>query len=135
MNKIKVELVRYDMDKTKKRKRANFDVSSKTEAAIIEKLERIHKGEKVVTIHEITWGEELEVKQTKAKRHSGIIKFFDTEKGFGFIEPDEDREDLFFHASALGGEEFYDADPVEFEIGNGPKGEVAIRITLIEDED
>ena len=55
MENIRVELVKYDMDKTKKRKRANFNVNERTEAAIITKLERIHKGEKVLVIHEIIW--------------------------------------------------------------------------------
>lgn len=56
-NQVMVELVKYDMDKTKKRKRKNFSVEEKTEASIIEKLERIHKGEKVVEITEIVWAE------------------------------------------------------------------------------
>jgi hypothetical protein len=56
MAKATVELVKYDMDKTKKRKRANFSVADKTEEAVIAKLEKIHKGEKVETIHEIVWG-------------------------------------------------------------------------------
>lgn len=58
MTKVKVSLVRYDMDKTKKRKRKNFLVDSKTENDVIKQLERIHKGEKVVEILELVWDEE-----------------------------------------------------------------------------
>ena len=47
-----------------------------------------------------------------------------TSKGFGFIETDSGG-DLFFHASALDGIRFDDlqeGQPVQFEIGEGPKG-------------
>lgn len=128
MDTIKVELVKYDMDKTKKRKRANFTVRAQTEEAIIEKLERIHKGEKVEALHEVIWGEEIVDFKKEIEVFTGTVKFFDEEKGFGFIQPDSDMEDLFFHASALGGELVYDHDPVEFSTGKGPKGLVAIQI-------
>ena len=133
MPEINVELVRYNTKKTKKRKRANFIVASQTEAAIIERLERIHKGDKVESILEIKWGETIDNDEDEAEIYTGIVKFYDIEKGFGFIEPDEDMEDLFFHASALGGQEIYDNDPVDFEVSIGPKGPIAIRIQFIED--
>jgi CspA family cold shock protein len=132
MTKFKVDLVKYDMDKTKKRKRADFFVKAKSEEAVIQKLEEIHKGEKVKIIHEIQWGAEQIIDLPKVQRLTGEIKFFDEQKGFGFIQPDEDMEDLFFHASALGGEEIYDRDFVEFEISQTPKGAVAIKIKLID---
>lgn len=132
MKKIKVELVTYDMDKTKKRKRTNLLVEEKTQDSVIEKLERIHKGEKVQEIHSIVWGlEELESK-VAPKVYTGRVKFFEVEKGFGFIEPDLDRDDLFFHKSALNGIEIYDDDIVEFQISITPKGQVAIHIKLID---
>ena len=130
MATFKVELVKYDMDKTKKRKRANFVEDSKSEQSIIDKLERIHKGEKVQTIHEVVWGEELQDKNANVEKFTGVIKFFEHTKGFGFIQPDADMDDLFFHASSLGGEEVYDQDLVEFEIGEGPKGAVAINVIV-----
>ena len=120
------------MDKTKKRKRSNFFVDSKTEEAVIEKLEKIHKGEKVQEIHSIVWGEEKieEIKQVEL--FTGRVKFFEVEKGFGFIEADADIDDLFFHVTALNGKEVYDNDIVEFEISKGPKGDVAVRIQVID---
>ncbi len=134
MAKFRVELVRYDMDKTKKRKRANFTVDHQSEAAIVEKLEKIHKGEKVQTIHEIVWGEnELAVSEDEAEIFTGQVKFFDETKGFGFIRPNEKMEDLFFHASALSDNTITDNDHVQFELGTGTKGKTAIHIELLKE--
>ena len=109
MAKIIVELVKYDTVKTKKRKRKDLIVDAKTEESVIDKLERIHKGDKIETIHEIIWAsvEEANTSST-AERFEGRVKFFDAEKGFGFIKARLDMEDLFFHASALGGIEIKD---------------------------
>jgi CspA family cold shock protein len=137
MSEVNVELVKYDTIKTKKRKRANLVVSAKTEEAVIEKLEKIHKGDKVESIVEIIWGEATANAKGKkgapAKVVTGVVKFYDEEKGFGFIDADDSNEDLFFHASALNGEMFYENDLVEFEKSEGPKGPVAIHIRLIEE--
>jgi CspA family cold shock protein len=133
MSNIVVELVKYDTLKTKKRKRSDLLVESKSEASVIEKLERIHKGDKIETIHEIIWKEVAEeAPEEIGEVLTGTIKYFDSTKGFGFIQPEADIEDLFFHVSALNGEEVYDNDPVQFEIGQGKKGEVAIRVRLTE---
>ena len=132
MAKITVELVKYDMDKTKKRKRSNFVVDSKSEEAIISKLEKIHKGEKVQAIHEVVWGEQEVDEDDNYEKFTGMIKFYDDVKGFGFIRPDEDMEDLFFHASALNGQFVSDEDIVEFEIGSVTKGEIAVRVKRVD---
>jgi len=132
MATILVELVKYDMDKTKKRKRANFMVDSKTESAIIKKLEKIHKGEKVVSIHEVIWGEEAYDEKESAEKFTGTVKFFNEEKGFGFIEADEEMDDLFFHVTSLGGLKVQDHEVVEFEVADGPKGLIAVKIKIID---
>jgi len=135
MAKITVELVKYDTIKTKKRKRANLIVDVKTKEAVVEKLEKIHKGDKIETIHEIVWAEVVAVEPAKEEMvnfTTGKVKFFDREKGYGFIKPDIDMEDLFFHASALGGEDINDNDIVEFEISEGPKGPIAIKIYIMD---
>ena len=53
----------------------------------------------------------------------GKVKKIVAEKGFGFIEGE--RDDVFFHHSALVGiaiEELQEGDTVSYEIGQGPKG-------------
>jgi cold shock CspA family protein len=138
MRKVKVQSVKYDMTKTKNRNRKDMLVDSKSENAVIAQLERIHKGEKVVKIHEINWDEkqiqEVVRKQKIDERHtfSGTVNFFDIEKGFGFIQPDEEMDDLFFHKSACTVGVPYDKDRVEFRISEGPKGLSAIHIKIIE---
>lgn len=136
MGKVKVDFVRYDTEKTKKRKRKDLIVDAKTEYSVVEKLGRIHKNDSIVAVHEIVWGEEIQESSKKIQLpvETGRVKFFSKEKGFGFIEPDSEGEDLFFHVSALGGEMIYEDDLVEFEISKGPKGPIAVRILVIDSD-
>lgn len=131
MNKVKIQLVKYDMSKTKNRKRKDMLVDNQSERAVITQLERIHKGEKVIKIHEIIWGEN-QIKDDQSDLFLGTVKFFDYEKGFGFIQPDEDMDDLFFHQSACPEGVPHDRDRVEFQISEGPKGLSAIRVKIFE---
>lgn len=132
MKEIKVQLVKYDMTKTKNRNRKDMLVDNQSEKAVIAQLERIHKGEKVVTIHEIVWGAKL-IKEVDPTYY-GSVKFFDREKGFGFIQPEEDLEDLFFHGTACAQGVPTDRDRVEFKISGGPKGMSAIHVKIIDSE-
>ena len=134
MSKVLVELVKYDTQRTKKRKRADLLVDEKTVESVIEKLEKIHKGDKVIEVFEVIWGEELPVVTKKRNSITGRVKFFDADKGFGFIAPGDNCADLFFHASALDREVVYDDELVEFEKSESPKGEVAIHIKVIDED-
>ncbi len=54
----------------------------------------------------------------------GVIKKLVSDKGFGFIAGD-DNKDLFFHHSAVEGgafESLQEGQSVEFSVGSGPKG-------------
>lgn len=129
MSKIKIDFIKYDMDKTKNRKRKDMLVENRSDEAVIAQLERIHKGEKVVTIHEITWGNDP-VEKEEPVLH-GTVKFYNAEKAFGFIKADEPMDDLFFHKTACIDGTPTDRDRVEFQLSQGPKGLTAVRVRVL----
>ena len=61
----------------------------------------------------------------------GTVKWFNSEKGFGFIKPDDGDKDLFVHHSETKGQTLNDGDKVEFEVGEGRKGPCAIDVKKI----
>jgi CspA family cold shock protein len=64
---------------------------------------------------------------------TGKVKWFNGEKGFGFIEQDGGGADLFVHFSAIEGEGYRnlnEGDVVEFEIGQGQKGPQARNVVV-----
>ena len=54
----------------------------------------------------------------------GKVKWFSTEKGYGFIEQ-EGGNDVFVHANDIDGAVLQEGDSVEFEVGEGQKGPCA----------
>ena len=67
-------------------------------------------------------------KEEKKIMNKGKVKFFNTNKGFGFITQDNKGEDLFFHVSELRTETANEGDQVEYEVGEGRKGACAVNI-------
>lgn len=64
---------------------------------------------------------------------SGTVKWFNSEKGFGFIAQDGGGPDVFAHYSAInatGYRELFEGQAVTFEITQGAKGPQAENITL-----
>lgn len=59
---------------------------------------------------------------------SGTVKFFNTEKGFGFITPDEGGKDVFVHKTGTR-QPLYEGDKVTYEVENSPKGLNAVNVT------
>ena len=65
---------------------------------------------------------------------TGTVKWFNSEKGFGFIEV-EGEKDIFVHSSAIEGngsmKSLDEGQKVQFETEKGPKGLQAISVTKI----
>ena len=57
----------------------------------------------------------------------GTVKWFNSKKGYGFIEQ-EDGNDLFVHHSEVQGENLNEGQDVEFEVGEGQKGPCAVNV-------
>ncbi|MEX2458191.1 MAG: cold-shock protein [Actinomycetota bacterium] len=56
---------------------------------------------------------------------TGTVKWFNPEKGFGFITPDDGSADVFVHFSAIAGEGYRNLEEnqkVEYDVSQGQKG-------------
>lgn len=65
---------------------------------------------------------------------TGIVKWFNSEKGYGFIEPSDGSADLFAHYSAINSNGFRvleEGDSVSFDAEEDPKGLQAANITVL----
>ncbi|MEJ2871523.1 cold shock domain-containing protein [Actinomycetospora sp. OC33-EN08] len=65
----------------------------------------------------------------------GTVRWFDVERGFGFLAPDDGSSDVFVHASGVLGDEtvLREGQAVEFEIGENERGPQALRVRVTAD--
>lgn len=66
-------------------------------------------------------------------KQQGTIKFFNSQKGFGFITPDNGGKDLFVHANNVNGDArmLREGQKVEFVEGPGRKGPEATDVNIV----
>ena len=65
---------------------------------------------------------------------TGTVKWFNEQKGFGFISPDDGSNDLFVHHTSIMTEGYRvlnENQEVEFEVGEGRKGPCATNVNPI----
>ena len=65
---------------------------------------------------------------------TGVVKWFNNAKGYGFITPDGDTKDVFVHFSQIAGEGYKslnEGQRVEFEVREGAKGPEATNVVAV----
>ena len=66
---------------------------------------------------------------------TGTVKFFNSEKGYGFISRDDNSEDIFVHFSQIAGSGYRNLEEgqnVEFSVVSGPKGPAAADVVVLD---
>ncbi len=69
-----------------------------------------------------------------SEKETGTVKWFNDQKGFGFIAPESGSKDVFVHHSAIMADGFRsltEGDRVSFSIEDGPKGPAAANVERI----
>jgi cold shock protein len=78
--------------------------------------------------------EYIHVKEREISMTQGTVKWFNGEKGFGFIAPDGGAKDVFVHYSEIqsgGFRSLEENQRVQFEITQGDKGPQAVGVTAL----
>ncbi|WP_435954016.1 transcription antiterminator/RNA stability regulator CspE [Dryocola sp. BD626] len=69
-----------------------------------------------------------------SNQQTGLVKWFNADKGFGFITPDDGSKDVFVHFSAIQSDSFKtleEGQKVKFSVENGAKGPAAANVVAL----
>ncbi|MBI1782789.1 MAG: cold shock domain-containing protein [Sphingobacteriales bacterium] len=88
------------------------------------------KKKEIINAEDIEIGIPKMEDRVKEDTHKGVVTFFNTAKGFGFIKDRFTQQSIFFHANALE-EPVKEQDKVGFEIEKTPKGPSAVNVKLL----
>ena len=62
--------------------------------------------------------------------NKGTVKFFNDEKGYGFITPEDGSKDVFVHKTGTT-TRINEGDQISYEVEDGQKGPSAVNVTLV----
>lgn len=85
---------------------------------------------RVIKVEDIKLGVPQVSHEPMDSKRNGIVKFFNSEKGFGFITDDQTKESIFVHINNAT-EELKENHKVSFETEKGPKGLVAVNVIVV----
>jgi cold shock CspA family protein len=90
-----------------------------------------HTKKRVVRESEIDLSSRNKGGASPVERRQGFVKFFEKDKGYGFIKDTQTQEEYFFHYSSANFP-IAQSQAVSFDVESGPKGPNAVRITRVE---
>ncbi len=88
------------------------------------------KKKREIKVEDIVLGVPTKSDEDDDPIRNGRVKFFNTEKGFGFIIDDITKESIFVHVNNLQ-EEIHENDKVVYEVEMGPKGPNAVNVKIL----
>lgn len=79
-------------------------------------------------------GSKMKKDLSMSTKMTGLVKWFNADKGFGFITPQDGSKDVFVHFSAIQSSDFKTLDEgqkVEFSVESGAKGPSAVNVIAL----
>jgi len=108
-----------------------YVMTQETQKFWFSRCDRSEHGE--VSAENCTIKKQLKIKEDSMSK--GTVKWFNADKGFGFITPEDGGKDLFVHYSEIQSDGGYatlsDGQAVEYEIGEGQKGPCANKVVAV----